>query len=421
MIDAETLKKVKYWGAATSSHQVEGKTHNQWTVWELEHAAEAAANAEGKYAHWLPSWPDIKDQATKPENYVSGIAVDHFERYEEDFDLAKQLNMNAFEFSIEWSRIEPEEGKWDEAAIEHYRAVIRALKQRGIEPFIKLWHWTNPVWFEQRGGLLKRKNVIYLVRYAEKIMSELHDQVDFVLTVNEPNVYAGLSYGGGAWPPGTNSKFKAIKVYRNLVRAHKLIYRQVKAIKPELMIGLSQHLTYFYTEKGWLSRINIRLQSWLWNWWFLNRLKTTMDFVGVNYYQSNRITGLRTNNPNIKQNDLGWNMEPAHIEHVLTEVNRRFGKPVIITENGVADAKDQYRKWWLEETLGGIARAIKKGVNVQGYLHWSLLDNFEWADGFWPRFGLIEIDRSTMARKIRPSAQWFGEVIRTVRSRSAGR
>lgn len=412
----DQLGGVKYWGAATSSHQVEGKTHNQWTEWELAHAAELAAGAEAKYAHWLPMWPQIKDEATNPANYVSGIAVDHFERYEEDFDLLKDLNLNAFEFSLEWSRIEPQEGQWDEAAIGHYREVIAALKRRGIEPFMKLWHWTNPVWFEQKGAFSKRANIKYFERFVRKVTEELHDEVNFVLTINEPNVYTGLSYQKGLWPPGLKSSLTALRVYRNLLRAHKRAYKIIKQIKPELRVGFSQHITWFYAESGLIGKLSARLQAATWDWWFLNRAKRAMDFVGVNYYQSSRQQGIGSNNPDHKQNDLGWDMQPGHIEHVLSAVHQRFGLPIIITENGVADAKDQYRQWWLEETLAGINRALAAGARVEGYLHWSLLDNFEWADGYWPRFGLVEVDRGTLARKIRPSAKWLAQTIQTVRS-----
>ena len=413
----DKLGGVKYWGAATSSHQVEGKTHNQWTAWELEHAVEAATTAEARYSHWLPKWEEIKNEASTPENYVSGIAVDHFERYEEDFDLARELNLNAFEFSVEWSRIEPEEGQWDEQAIEHYRAVIRALRHRGIEPFCKLWHWTNPVWFEQKGAFAKRANLKYFERFVEKITGELHDELSFVLTINEPNVYAGLSYQKGIWPPGLKSGLKALNVYRNLLRAHRRAYRVIKSIKPELRVGFSHHITWFYAEGGLVAKAAARMQAWTWNWWFLNRARRSQDFIGVNYYQSSRHRGLKSDNPNQRRNDLGWDMQPAHIEFVLAEVHRRYGRPIIITENGLADRADKDRQWWLEETLKAINRAIGQGAAVEGYLHWSLLDNFEWADGFWPRFGLIEVERGSLTRRIRPSARWLAQTIQTVRLR----
>src|SRR5690606_19768151 len=143
--------------------------------------------------------------------------------------------------------------------------------------------------------------------------------------------------------------------------------------------------------------------------------KNSHDFIGVNHYQSNRQVGLRIENPNEKQNDMGWNMEPVKIAQVLIEADRRYKLPLIVTENGVADDRDVYRQWWLEQTFTGIAKAIKAGAKIEGYLHWSLLDNFEWAHGFWPRFGLVEVDRETLSRKVRPSAEWYRDFIQTVR------
>lgn len=415
-MDLEQLKKIKYWGAATSAHQVEGKTHNQWTVWELEHAAELAKNAETKYAHWLPRWNEIKEEASQPENYVSGIAVDHYERYEEDFDLAQQLNLNSLRISIEWSRVEPREGEWDEAAIEHYKEVLMALKRRGIEPFVTLWHWTMPIWFVEKGAFERRTNIKYFLRFTEKIAIELKAHVNYIITINEPNVYVGLGYRAGVWPPQKRSLVKFLFTFRNLLTAHKQAYDMLKKIKGELSIGIAVNANYSYPgDRSWLSRSVARFRNWGWNWVTFDRLKSRQDFIGINYYQSDRIFGFKTHNPDAKQSDLGWNMEPAHIEFALLEAKQRYNKPVIVTENGLADAKDQNRQWWLEETLKGMSAAIKRGARIDGYLHWSLMDNFEWADGFWPRFGLIEVDRGTLTRKVRPSAEWFGGVVKQIK------
>lgn len=410
------LKSVKFWGASTSAHQVEGRNHNQWSVWELAHASELAANAPEKLAHWLPRWDDIKQAATDPANYVSGIAIDHYDRYAEDFDIAAQLNLNSFRFSIEWSRIEPEEGRWDEAAIEHYRAVVRALKQRGLEPFVCLWHWTMPVWFTEAGGFEHKANIKYFTRFCEKVMVDLKDEVTYVITLNEPNVYAGLSYGQGEWPPQESNNAKMLSVYRNLISAHKQTYKVLKALRPELKVGIAQHITDFYAgDDSLISRNVVKVKSASWNWWFFDRTKNYHDFIGINYYQSERHFGFKANNPNQKQNDMGWNMEPERIEHVLVEADKRYKLPIIVTENGLADNRDADREWWLRETFGGMARAMERGAIIDGYMHWSLLDNFEWASGFWPRFGLVEVDRNTLGRKVRPSGEWYANFIQTVR------
>lgn len=413
----KSLKGVKYWGASTSAHQVEGRNHNQWSVWELANASELATEAPKRFAHWLPRWDDFKSAATNPDNYVSGIAIDHYERYEEDLDIAQNLQLNAFRFSIEWSRIEPEEGQWNEAEIEHYRSVLRALKKRGIEPIICLWHWTMPVWFTEKGGFERTENIRYFERFCEKVMIQIKDQVNIIVTLNEPNVYAGMSYYKGTWPPQATSGWLAFKVYRNLIKAHKRVYKMLKTLKPGLHIGIAQHIDHLYAgDNSPLTKTSIWLADIGWNWWFFDRTAKFHDFIGLNFYMSDRREGLKSTSPNERQNDMGWNMEPTNIEHVLVEADERYKLPIIITENGVADNRDAHRQWWLEETFIGMVKAVDRGVNIEGYLHWSLFDNFEWAHGFWPRFGLVEVDRETLSRKVRPSAEWYRDFIRTVRS-----
>ncbi len=189
-----------FWGASTASHQVEGGTHNQWSVWELENASDLAKTAKHRLG-WMKNWDDIKEQAKDPSNYVSGRGVEHYNRYKEDFDILEELNLNAFRFGIEWSRIEPEQGVFDEVAIAHYREYIAELNRRNIEPFINLWHWTMPVWFTEMGGFEKRRNIKYFEAFVQKVTDELLYDVNYVLVINEPNVYMGLSYGDGEWPP----------------------------------------------------------------------------------------------------------------------------------------------------------------------------------------------------------------------------
>jgi len=219
------------WGASTAGHQVEGGNYDQWTVWELAHANDLAKTAE-KRLGWMPDWDKHKKAANDPENYVSGKGVDHYHRYKEDFDIVKQLNLNAFRFSIEWSRLEPEEGAWDRAAIDHYHNYIAELKKRGIEPVLNLWHWTSPVWFEEQGGFTKSSNIGYFLKFVTKIAEEFKDEVRYILTINEPNVYAANGYLIGEWPPQKKAPIKAFKVFWNLKKEHKDHYRNLKIQKP---------------------------------------------------------------------------------------------------------------------------------------------------------------------------------------------
>ncbi len=410
-----SLKRVSYWGASTSSHQVEGKNHNQWSVWELANAKRLADTAKQRYGH-LPIWEDIAKEASTPDNYVSGIAIDHYGRYEEDLDMLAKMNLNAYRFSVEWSRLEPKEGRWDEAQFEHYRQMLRAMKRRDIEPFLTLWHFTLPVWFAEKGGFLHRPNLRYFIRFAEKAIAELGEYINYVIIVNEPNVYAGLSYHDGQWPPQQKSLIATIKVFNNLVQAHKRGYQVIKAINKRFKVGSSLNVIDFYNNDSRVtSRLSVAPRTYFWNWRYFDSIESYSDFLGVNFYMTEEYRSWRPVSVGKKINDLGWIMEPERISDVLIATHNRYKLPIIITENGVADRDDQYRRWWLERTLTAMNFAVNSGVNLVGYTHWSLLDNFEWSHGFWPRFGLVEVDRETLARRLRPSAVWFSEQVKKIR------
>lgn len=399
------------WGASTAGHQVEGGNYDQWTVWELDNASELAKTAAERL-RWLPDWPKFKDQAEDPENYVSGKGVDHLRRYKEDFKIIKKLNLNSFRFGIEWSRIEPDEGVWDKSAIDHYHNYIAELKKLDIEPIINLWHWTNPVWFEEKGGFSKRGNISHFERFVTKIAEEFGQDITYVLTVNEPNVYASFGYMTGEWPPQEKNPLKALWTFHNLAVAHKRTYTIMKAMHPHLLIGPATQYGNAMPKSPdkWLDKTVAKLSDYGWNWWWTNRVKHHLDFIGFNYYFTDYYDGFKKNNPGSPHNDLGWYMEPAGVGDVLIKAWMRYHRPLLITENGVADADDEHRRWWIEETMHAMTDARKAGVNIIGYLHWSLLDNFEWKYGWWPRFGLIKVDRERdMKRLVRPSAVWWAK------------
>jgi beta-glucosidase len=402
------------WGASTSAYQVEGGNHNQWSVWELAHAAERAKTAESRYG-WMPKWHDLKKQMQDPENYVSGRGIDHYNRYREDFDLVEKLNLNTFRFGIEWSRLEPEEGKWDEDALEHYREYIDELKRRGIEPILNIWHWSMPVWFTDKGAFSKKANLQYFDRYIEKIAQEYGKSLSYVITLNEPNVYASFGYLTGIWPPQEKNFLRGSLVYWNLTRAHKSAYKILKRANPKIQVGIAAQLANIQAKRphNLFDELSTKSMRYFWNWWFLRRIRHSQDFVGLNYYFTDYYTGMfQRKNPKVPLNDMGWYMEPEGLYPLLLRVWARFKKPIIITENGVADMNDEYRRWWIEESIVAMQRALSEGVDLRGYFYWSLLDNFEWADGWWPKFGLVSVDRAHgMKREIRPSAKWFASVI----------
>ena len=434
------------WGASTAAHQVEGGNYNNWTVWELENAHELAKTAKHKLGQ-LPVWEDIKDQAQDPDNYVSGKAVEHYLRFKEDFDLLKSLNLNAFRFSIEWSRIEPREGDWDPEALRHYHECIDELKKRGIEPLLNIWHLTLPVWFADKGGFEKTKNLKHWQRFVNKIADEYGSEINHVITINEPNVYMTYSYMVGEFPPQKTSLVSSIRVYLNLIRAHKLAYKILKVANPKLQIGLAPQLANIQAKRphNFFDEVATKTVRYLWNWFFLRRVRKQMDFVGINYYftdyykgfvwgKGNQIVrddqerylkilpGMKRFNASVPLSDLGVYMEPEGLYPILLRVWARYQKPIIITENGVADARDQYRQWWLEQSIIAMERALSEGVDVRGYFHWSLLDNFEWAYGWWPKFGLVEVDRANgMKRTIRPSALWFAGKIKKLKDTDQAR
>ncbi len=397
------------WGAATSAHQVEGNNHNDWTEWERENAERLSKESGGKYP---------------PENYISGRACDHYNRYEEDFDIAKLFGHNAHRFSIEWSRIEPEEGKFNRAEIEHYREVIKALHKRRIEPFVTLWHWTMPIWFVKKGGFEKSGNIKYFVRFCEYIVKEFStgdgftfsgkDDVKFWITLNEPEIYAGNSYLKGIWPPQNKGFISYLLVIRNLIKAHIESYKIIKKTKPNAQVGIAKNNIYFEAHENKIGNHILRkFIDWWWNFYFLNRIKNHQDFIGLNHYFHNRIKNFKfSQNENKKVSDMGWELYPEAIYFVSKSL-KKYNKPIYITENGLADAKDRNREWFIKESLKNIYKAIEDGADIRGYLHWSLLDNFEWDKGFWPRFGLVEIDYETLERKRRPSSYTYEKIAKS--------
>ncbi len=404
------------WGASVSTHQTEGNNHNQWSEWELETAQVKVAQAPYNYGH-LPIWDEIKTEATNPRNYVSGLADDHFERYEHDFDLAKRLHFTTMRSGIEWSRIEPEQGKFNLEAAAHYKKYFIAMKKRGLTPVVTLWHWTMPDWFANKGGFAKSRNIKYFIRYVRYVMEQLGTEFKYVLTINEPTVYAALSYHEHRWPPEESSSIKMVWVLRNLARAHRKSYRVIKQLRPNIKVGLAHNCSYYYSgDDSVISRMTAWFCHKVTNELFINRVKRQQDFFGLNYYFANRVYGVRVHNPNEKQNDLGWDMQPDKIRPLLNVLYKRYKLPIMITESGVADRHDQYRKWWIASSVRAMDGALKDGVKMLGYIHWSLLDNFEWAEGFWPRFGLIEVDYKTQQRKVRTSAKWYARLIQTIQN-----
>lgn len=404
------------WGAAVSAYQVEGGNTNDWSEWEKKNADRLAEEAKTKWQDWQKKkFPEMFD----PKNYICGRACDFYNRYESDLDIAKSLGLNAFRISIEWSRIEPEEGKFDEKEIEHYRKVIKAIRERGMEPFVTLWHYTNPLWIQDIGGWENKKTIRYFTRYVEKAAESLGRNVDYWITLNEPQTYSGLSFASGIRPPCARSLYRANKVYRNLMKAHRKAYFLIhKKNGKNSKVGIC-HLMSYHTSasSSLLNKLFVKIFSFVRNHRFLQGIKRYQDFIGLNYYFHDRVKMklggkffiADSENVNHRISDLGWEIYPEGIYHILREL-RKYSVPIYITENGVADAEDEKREKFIRNHLIHVHRAISEGVDTRGYFFWSLMDNLEWEIGFWPRFGLVEVDYKTMERRIRPSAWEYAKI-----------
>lgn len=360
------------WGAATASYQVEGGIENN-------------------------DWAEAAREGRVP---VCGLACDHYNRYESDFNNAQKLAHNAHRISLEWARIEPTEGNFDMAEVEHYKNVIKALRVRGLEPFVTLWHFTQPLWFSDMGGFENSQSAKQFERYVEFVTKEILGEVTYVQTINEPLVWAGNGYVRGFWPPFKKNLLVHRRVVKNLVKAHKAAYHAAKKIRPDLQISIAKNNIYFEaTNWNPLNHFKARISSFWWNRNFLNKIERQMDFIGLNYYMYSQHGKKKF----LPVSDMGWDIYPRGIYHVLLELGR-YKKPIYITENGLADEDDSQRKDFIVDHLLQIHKAMEQGVDVRGYFYWSLLDNYEWAHGFEKRFGLIAVDFVTQERRIRPSA-----------------
>lgn len=407
------------WGAATAAHQVEGNNVNNWSRFELERAAELAKSAPARYKDFAV-WPEIKSLVTDPDNYVSGLSTDHYRRYREDFDSMQSLNFNAFRFSIEWSRCEPKEGKWDAEAFAHYRVYIRELKARGITPVMTLYHWTHPLWFDAKGGFARRKNTAYFVRFAKKVAKELGEDVPYVCTINEPDTVMMQGYVVGNHAPGHKQPLMAFRVYLHLLAAHKKVYTAWKQIHPTAQVGLTKQFAHVAPANDkFTSKLATRLDYFVRDDMVMRYIRRRSDFIGAQFYFTDRYDGFAFAGSDLPRSDLNWPMQPENLEPIL----KRLGKwrvPIIVTETGLADMHDSYRKHWIQQTIMSVRRTHEAGVPIVGYLYWSLLDNFEWAEGRWPRFGLIAVDyENGRKRTIRPSAQYYAKIIAEARGMSA--
>ncbi len=413
------------WGAASSAYQCEGgNTNNQWFRWE--------------------------QQGRILTGEQCGDAANWWQAAEADFDLAEQMENNALRLSLEWSRVEPVEGQWDSAAIDRYRAMLVDLRRRHMTPIVTLHHFTDPLWFADRGGFAHVANIRYFVRYVTRVVQALQDLCNFWVTINEPNIYAILGYQLGAYPPGEENLLLAVRILRNLIQAHVEAFYAMRSLQPQAQIGycLHYHLFDAAVPISPFDRGVAGLHDTFFNWAALRaaeagrftfpfnmllapiaRASGARDYHGINYYTRDMVRfdptipaelfgrrftrrGAILNDPG-KENFFG-EIYPEGLYRVLKAVYRRTrgNKALYVTENGFSDMVDDRRPRAILEHLAMVHRAISEGIPVRGYLHWSLVDNFEWNEGWGVRFGLIEVNPHTQQRIPRPSASMFGEICR---------
>lgn len=400
------------WGSATSAHQTEGDNHNDWSEWE---------QSEKRIK-------SLKFKGLNPADFISGKACDSYNRYEEDFDIAKKLNQNIHRFSIEWSRIEPKEGRFDREAMHHYVNVVKALRERGLEPMVTLWHFTNPIWFAEKGGWLNEKSPEIFTRYIKYVVDNLKDRVGLWITFNEPTtIYSAYAYLRGLWPPHHKNPLSMLTATDNFIKAHTLAYQEIKKVysilqlqgsaldtSHNVMVGFAESNTFVVIGRGWFKRLAGRVYNYFRNLRFISKVAPYCDFIGLNYYNLDR--RLFKNFDVLPKQQLvpskNWELYPKGIYHRLMEL-KKFKKPIFITENGIPNVTDEERVSFIKDHLCWILKAVHDGVDVRGYIYWSLLDNFEIIDGFPVRFGLVEVNYDTFERKIRPSAWEYAKICKT--------
>jgi beta-glucosidase len=412
------------WGASTSAHQVEGDNfYNDWWQWERRGFTSA-----------------------------SGKACDHYSLYKKDFSIAKHLGHNAHRFGIEWSRVQKDPYSWDETEWAHYRDAVDELIRLGITPLLTLNHFTVPVWIEKAGGWANSDTIGLFTNFALKALKELGDKVEYWIIFNEPHMLAFIGYFYGHWPPYRKNPREAFLILKNLLKTHVKTYKKMRETADKISgvlrpkIGIAKAVAYFQPY-SLLSLKDIRSsenRDFAHNHAFISSCitgkiqvpglkteileeKNTLDFIGLNYYFRQFIKHGKpfslaplgeVATENIKARgkitDMGWEVFPRGIYEVIKNFSK-YDIPLLITENGIATTNDADRKEFIKEHLKYLLKAVNKGLPLSGYLHWSLLDNFEWAEGYTKKFGLLSVDFSSYKRTIRKSAEYYSSIIKNRR------
>jgi beta-glucosidase len=377
------------WGAASAAHQIEGgNCNNDW--WEFEHR---------------PGSPCVE---------VSGDCCDSYHRYAQDIALVRDLGFDAYRFSIEWSRIEPEDGEFSRAALDYYRRVLGECHEQGIEPVVTFHHFTTPRWMAELGGWTSDAVVDRFARYCERAVAHLGDLIAIGCTINEPNIVSLMGYLVGVFPPGVQRDLDAyVAANENLKYAHRIAYDVLKGGPGDFPVGLCVAMGDWWAPEG--SEEALERTRHLHEGQFLEIAKGD-DFVGVQAYSRTRLD--ERGNPIGPEEgvevvtSMGYEFWPAALEVAIRHAAEVSSAPLYVTENGLGHDDDARRIDYVRAALEGVGRCVDDGIDVRGYFYWSLTDNFEWALGYGPKFGLVAVDRETFVRTPKPSAAWLGEIAR---------
>lgn len=396
------FKKDFIFGVATSATQIEGgDTNNTWFKWTKNH-----------------------DKTLDKSDPL--LANSHWENYKDHIDLMSSLSISSYRMSLEWSRIEPEEGQFSLENMNHYIDEIKYLKSKGISVIITLHHFAEPIWFDEKGGFKNRKYCIErFKKYTTFVTEQLNGLVNDYCTINEPNVYALLNYQIGGWVHEEKSWRTTKKVLINLglchIEAYKIIHEIIKGANVGFALNVTHYIplrknnifdklgTWFLDKRYHLCISNLMCYGQkTFPLGYSKKKGVYFDYFGVNYYTTNTIKGLATLFPEVEEyNDLGWAITPNGFRQSLQRIYCLFHKKIYVLENGIADKDDKKRVKYIYDHLN----AIHDLDFVDRYYHWTFMDNFEWKDGYLPRFGLIEYHYNDKTYTPRNSAYFYKEII----------
>ena len=395
-------------------------------------AASAATQIEG--GGFTHTWSDWYQKGRIHDGSNPARANDHLNRWKEDIDLMDEMGISIYRLSIEWARIEPQKGGYDDAAVKWYRRLLEYMKSKGIAPLLTLHHFTNPLWFEETGGFAEPANIPVFLRFVEYAVRQFGDLADEYVTINEPNVFAVMGYHNGIFPPGKRSMLTAMKVQSVMAACHIKAYDLIHRLRNDMgyantKVGFAHHARVFAPKQNrnpWhrlCACLTARMfQDVLARACLLGRFSFPLkkfgdvcpgeyaDFLGLNYYTRSTVTsladGTRKDGPH---NDLGWEIYPEGIAICAGDLYKLLKRPVYITENQTCDNNDAFRCRYIYDHLKALADS---GLPVERYYHWCFTDNFEWCEGESARFGLVHVDYPTQKRTVKKTGNFFTAIIK---------